>query len=181
MVTANVPTAVVAVTATPAAAAAVRTTVRKTAAVAATANSTEQLLMEQLSKQQAQIDNLMQQHEAFAVRLEISLEQQQAGVHSQIRALTARMDAAEAQQETVLMTMFGRMQSVTQQTIQQSIGALLPQLTQAAAGGVFTSQNRLALATAPTAQWTTGVQQQGGGIGVVGGSPPTPSTSPLPM
>ena len=137
--------------------------------------------MEQLSKQQAQIDNLMQQHEAFAVRLETSLEQQQAGVHSQIRALTARMDAAEAQQETVLMTMFGRMQSVTLQTIQQSIGALLPQLTQAAAGGVFTSQNRLALATAPTAQWTTGVQQQGGGIGVVGGSPPTPSTSPLPM
>jgi hypothetical protein len=135
--------------------------------------------MEQLSKQQVQIDRLIKQHGALEERLENSLEQEQAGVRSQIIALTARQDGAEAQQEAVLLAMFGRIQNMMQQTIKQSIGALLPQLTQAASGGGFALQGRLPIATAPTAQSTEVAQQQGGGIGVVGGSPPTPATFPL--
>jgi hypothetical protein len=114
-------------------------------------------------------------------RLESSLEQQQAGVRSQILALTVRQDGAEAQQKAVPMAMLGRIQNMMQQTIQQSIGALLPQPTQTATGWVGTLQGRLPHAAAPTAQSTASVEQQGGGIGVEGGSPPTPLTSPLPL
>ncbi len=145
--------------------------------------------MEQLSRRQAQIDRLMQQHVAFEERLEssleqqqagvqniiaisASLEQQQAGVHNQILIISARQDAAEGQQEALLVNRFTRMQSMMQQTIQQSIGAILPQPTQLAAGGGSTQPGRLHLVAPPAGP--TGSNVQGGGQGVVGGRPSTP-------
>ena len=167
-----------------------------TAAAAGALNPTESLLMEQLSRQQAQIDRLMQQHVTVEERLESSLEQQQAGVqniiaisagleqqqagvHSQIRAISARQDAAEVQQEALLVNKFTRMQSMMQLTIQQSIGAILPQLTQAAAAGGGLSQPGGLLLAAPPAG-PIGSSVQGGGLGVAGGRPSTPQC-PLPL
>ena len=158
-------------------------------------NPTERLLREQLTRQQAQIDRLVQQHEALGARLEssleqqhagvqnilaisVSLEQQQAGVHSQIRAISARQDATELQQEAVMVSMLNRMQTMMQLTIQQSIGALLPQLTQSASVGGTGQSSRLLLA-APAPPLPLDSQQQGGGTGVAGGSPPTPSVRTL--
>ena len=160
----------------------------ETAAAARAPNPTESLLME-LSRQQAHIDRLMQQHAAFEERLEssleqqqagvqnviaisASLEQQQAGVHNQILTISARQDAAEGHQEALLVNRFTRMQSMMQQTIQQSIGAILPQLTQLAAGGGSTQPGRLHLVAPPAGP--TGSNVQGGGQGVVGGRPSTP-------
>ena len=83
------------------------------------------------------------------------------------------------QQEAVLMSMLSRMQNMVQLTIQQSIGALLPQLTHAASGGGAGPPGRLLLAAAPMAPRAEDEQLQGGGVGVAGGSPPTPSVPPL--
>ncbi len=82
------------------------------------------------------------------------------------------------QQEAVMVSMLSRMQSMMQLTIQQSIGALLPQLTQTASGGGTAQSGRLLLA-APAPPVALDSQQQGGGVGVAGGSPPTPSLRPL--
>jgi hypothetical protein len=139
----------------------------------------------------------MQQHVAFEERLESSLEQQQAGVqniiaisagleqqqagvHSQIRAISARQDAAEVQQEALLVNKFTRMQSMMQLTIQQSIGAILPQLTQAAAAGGGSAQPGGLLLAAPPAGPIDSSVVQGGGLGVAGGRPSTPQC-PLPL